>query len=132
MGRAEQCSAEQMRAARKQLLSRRLNEQVHRLNTGVFNDYVDDYVCECGHEGCIDPIGLTGDQYEQIDSRACRFIVRPGHWCSDERVVYDDPRFQVIEKIGAAAMMMEGLAAVGGDERMAFTLERPVPAGQAH
>src|SRR4051794_4028342 len=93
-------SAEQLRAARKQLLSRRVNEQVHRLPKG--RD-LDEYVCECVHAGCIDPVAVTFEEYEEIRSQPGWFVVRRGHrCCNDERVVRHGRGFQVIEKVGYA------------------------------
>jgi hypothetical protein len=130
MVRLGQWPAAQVRGARKQLLSRRMNEQVHRLNETC--DF-DEYVCECVHEGCFDPIGLTREDYEQIRRQPARFVVRPGHWCgSDEHVVTDGPLFQVIEKVGDAAAMMNRLAEADEDERLAFALGRHLPAPRHH
>jgi hypothetical protein len=86
------------RAVRNQLLLRRLNEQVDRLD----DSSTDEYACECGHASCVAALSLSAEEYDAIRRRPGWFVVLPGHWSARyERVVRGTPRYQVIEKIGA-------------------------------
>jgi hypothetical protein len=61
------------------------------------------YTCECTR-GCDALVSLTTDEYEAVRKVPTHFIAAPGHLIVGvEVVVRESARFQVVEKIGAAA-----------------------------
>jgi hypothetical protein len=58
-----------------------------------------DFVCECGHGGCVERIALTRAEYERVRADGRRFAVVKGHAVPDlEDVVDETDRFDVVEK----------------------------------
>lgn len=68
-----------------------------------------EFTCECTCE-CDAGISLTMDEYERVRSVPTHFIAAPGHLVVGvEVLVMATPRFQVVEKIGAAAPVVATL-----------------------
>ena len=92
----------QSRAAWNQAVHRGLNDDAaaRRKYSALFEEYV----CECIQKTCTSTVSLTPKEYDEAHRRANRFVVASGHASSrDERVVAATPRYQVVEKVGAAA-----------------------------
>jgi hypothetical protein len=101
------------RAGRNQSLFRDVNERVNDVNKehGLWVT-LSDWVCECADETCTQPIELTPQQYEAMRADPTHFVVAPGaeHVVSDaERVMEQHPRYWVVSKVGAAAVVATNL-----------------------
>jgi len=93
------------RAVRGQILARQTNDKIADLSDG---STVDEYVCECGGNWCTGPVNVARREYEEIRAQPRQLLVLPGHWSPGcERVVRENSRFQVIEKIGTTARILE-------------------------
>jgi hypothetical protein len=94
--------ARQSRAAWNQAVHRGLNDEAAARRN--YSALFEEYVCECSHKTCTSSVSLTPEEYDEFRRGANWFIVAPGHASSrDERVVAETARYQVVEKIGAAA-----------------------------
>ena len=107
-----------LEAARDQSLFREVNESLRNLNE-AFEEVTREsvFVCECANRECIEQLGLTLAQYEQIRRIPTYFLVAPaaGHVFPEvERVVVEEPTHFVVEKFGKA-----GVAATELDPRSA-------------
>ena len=112
MGDAGTTRAE--RATQNQALFREVNERLQELAT-AFRDVAQTarFACECADVTCIEQMSLTVDEYEELRSHPNRFAVLPGHVVADvERVVSENDRYMVVEKLGKGAEI-----AVGSDPR---------------
>ena len=88
------------RLARNQMLFRNVNERIDavpaRLDLRL-------YLCECSREDCVEQLDVTHDEYEDLRTHPTHFVVRPGHHFPEiERVVVQNDRFAVVEKVGEA------------------------------
>jgi hypothetical protein len=104
----------QARAARNQSLFRDYNEllepsnEAHQLIRPPFADWF----CECPRESCSERVKLTLVEYEAVRAVPTHFMVAPDedHVVPDvERVIVRNERYWVVEKIGVAAAVSEGL-----------------------
>jgi hypothetical protein len=96
-------AAWKIRAARNQALFRAINEELkvatHALEPESFT-----IACECADPACVQTLEVEVGQYAQIRAYPTHFIVLPGHIYPEvERVIFEDARFQIVEKIGEAA-----------------------------
>ena len=103
----------QQRAARNQSLFREVNERVKDVNDGfhVFTD-LNDWVCECANESCVERIELSAQEYEHIRKHGARFFVAPSSehvWPEVERIVERHPNYWIVEKIEHGAEMATDL-----------------------
>ena len=65
-------------------------------------------VCECALEECTERIGVTASEYERVRESGTHFILVPGHGDDTlEHVVELHGDYEVVEKIGAAAVVAE-------------------------
>jgi len=79
-------------------LARRTNDELN--DSSVFSEFV----CECSLETCTALISLSREEYAKIRSHSGWLIVLYDHWSPpSERVVREDARFLVIEKVGETA-----------------------------
>ena len=109
-------AAWKIRAARNQALFRAINEELkvatHALEPGTFT-----IACECADPTCVDTLEFDVGQYAQIRAQPTHFIVLTGHvYAEVERVIFEDARFQIVEKTGEAgrvAVETDGLASSG-------------------
>jgi hypothetical protein len=86
------------RAAQNQLLFRRLNEQIHKVD-GNSSAGTLDAVCECGDERCFAHISLPVVAYLEVRKHPHRFVVAPGHESSDSDIVIGKGEgFVVVDK----------------------------------
>jgi hypothetical protein len=92
------------RAARNEALFRRVNERVEEVNK-AFDAILEeaDFFCECADINCMEKIGMTRREYEELREFSTHFAVKPGHILpEEERVVEERAGYAVVEKIGRA------------------------------
>jgi hypothetical protein len=93
-------------AATNEAIFRDVNERVVAIDRahGVLPNDVSTFVCECSDSACLDRIAVDVAKYEEIRSRATRFVLVPGHETEEiERVVERHAGYVVVEKTGEAA-----------------------------
>jgi hypothetical protein len=95
-------AAWKLRAARNQALFRAINEEL-RVAARVLDPESLIVACECADPACVETLEIEAEQYAQIRADPTHFIVLPGHVYPEvERVIVEDARFQIVEKIGEA------------------------------
>jgi hypothetical protein len=106
--------------ARNEVRFRAHNERAKSSNAG--HAWVDpplpDWSCECGWEGCQEPVRMSLAEYEAVRAMPTWFFVLPddGHVAPDaERVVERHRRYWVVEKVGLAARLAAELDPRTGD-----------------
>jgi hypothetical protein len=107
----EEREAWQVSVASNQSLFREVNERLEQLNRD-FSEIIPtgDFVCECADTDCLDRVGLTIEEYEQLRSVPTRFAVRHGHIVHEaEQIVEQHIGYTVVETIGAAADYAESV-----------------------
>lgn len=96
--------------ARIEALFRAINERIQEVATrfGMGAEGVE-FICECADPTCTERVRLTLEQYEHVRSLATRFVVVAGHEATPlvERVVFRNPSFSVVTKVGAAGAVAE-------------------------
>ncbi|MGH3044064.1 MAG: hypothetical protein ACRDM2_04995 [Gaiellaceae bacterium] len=91
--------AREERVARNEALFREVNERIKQVNAGLATVEATDYLCECGDEGCTDPISLTMAEYEAVRAEPTHFAVVSGHVVPDiEQVVASTNRYSIVAK----------------------------------
>ena len=68
------------------------------------------FICECADEDCLEAIGLTREQREEVRANPRRFVLLPGHEARGEEpmhVVEESDRFVVLEKEQGAGRIAE-------------------------
>jgi hypothetical protein len=99
----ENAGAWESRAGRNQALFRAINEEL-RIATRPQEPETFTIACECADPACVETLDVAVEQYAQIRTVPTHFIVLPGHIYPEiERVIVDDARFQIVEKVGEAA-----------------------------
>ena len=94
-----QVEQRRVHAAKNQSLFREVNERIRELRRS--SDPID-FACECTLDGCSDSMPLTMAEYEAVRSVPAHFAVLPGHEVAEvERVVAENGRYAVVEKLGA-------------------------------
>ena len=108
------------RLARNQAFFREINERL-AANLGERDGTLSEeaFLCECVHEGCVEHIAITLDEYQQVRASPLTFAVFPdeAHFVPDvERIVAVKTGYWIVEKHGAAAEVVEEEAEQrGGD-----------------
>ena len=91
------------RLAANEALFRDVNERVQALRerSGLTDgDSLEEFLCECADEACLERIWLTRSEYRHVRSRPSQFAVVPGHTVARvERVVQEDERFMLVAKL---------------------------------
>lgn len=92
------------RAAKNEELFREVNSNIARLEERFGNKRMLELICECErverHAGLV----IRRGAYADARSSPLRFFVLPGHEDPEvERVVFREPGYLVVEKVGAAA-----------------------------
>jgi hypothetical protein len=85
---------------RNQILFREVNERVHEVAAPLLGTHKEgEFLCECGHEACVETIRLDVEEYEAVRASPHRFVMVPGH--QDGKVeatpVQGNGRFVVVE-----------------------------------
>jgi hypothetical protein len=87
-------------------LNERLEERAVDRDRGPEETF--ELVCECAREECTVRIPVVIAAYEAVRSDATRFIVVTGHADeSVERVVGSRDGYEIVEKLGEAALVAE-------------------------
>jgi hypothetical protein len=92
--------------ARNESLFREVNERIEEVswNAGLGDRF--EILCECGRRDCLEPLRVLRSEYESVRAEPDRFLVAPGHEHEDmERVVTRTDRFEIVEKLGRAAVV---------------------------
>ena len=96
------------RLAKNEILFRAVNERLDEIGEATPWSKTTDYLCECSDTTCIETIELTNDEYERARSRPTVFMLVPGHERLEiERVIEDNERFLLVEKIVAVDAVQE-------------------------
>ena len=91
--------AREQRVIRNEALFREVNERIADISVSELIDFL----CECGEETCLESIGLTREEYEEVRSVSDHFVMKPGHENRDfERVIESHDRYVVVDKAGQA------------------------------
>jgi hypothetical protein len=106
-GRRERAvSLSHERLAKNEAHFRKVNERLDEISAPWSK--TTDYLCECSATSCIETIELTNDEYERVRARPTTFVLLPGHERRDlERVVHENERFTLVEKIVAVEEIRE-------------------------
>jgi hypothetical protein len=85
---------------RNQILFREVNERVREVAAPLLGAHKEgEFLCECGHEACVETIRLDVEEYEAVRASPHRFVMVPGH--QDGKVqattVQGNGRFVVVE-----------------------------------
>jgi hypothetical protein len=94
----------QLLVATNQVIFREINEELEDLNDS-FSEIIPlgHFVCECADTGCIERVGMTIREYEELRGHSRRFVVLRGHRSPEtERVVEERAGYAIVEKLGAA------------------------------
>ena len=103
------------RAAHNQSLYRSVNEQLTHLNEAFSEVFPDselfsEWICECADTTCTLHIRATRQEYELVRANGRTFIVYLGHVYPEvERVVSENERFMIVEKIDNGGQTAETL-----------------------
>jgi hypothetical protein len=90
----------QVRAAVDESVRRGENERAEELGEASQRAR---YLCECT-QGCAVTVSLTRQEYEEVRSVPTHFLAAPGHLVVGvEVVVFETPRYRIVEKFGAGA-----------------------------
>jgi hypothetical protein len=102
------------RAAENQSLYRSVNERIKQLNAALGeiapNGDSYEWLCECADTECTLRISATLDEYEGVRENPRTFIVAPRHLYPEvERVLTENTRFTIVEKLDDAGEIAEAL-----------------------
>jgi hypothetical protein len=90
------------RAAKNESLFREVNERIVEL-TETFEAEGLEMLCECSDSVCTKTFQVTVTEYAAVRSGGTRFALMQGHQDpAIERVVEQNERFLIVEKIGEA------------------------------
>jgi hypothetical protein len=94
------------RVARNEATFREANERVARFSRELEREDPLPVLCECADPRCTNVVLVTHAEYEAVRAHPDRFVCDLGHVANAEgwgRVVSEDERFAVVEKLGEAA-----------------------------
>jgi hypothetical protein len=76
------------------------------------------FLCECADVTCTEIVRITSSEYEELRRHPAWFATVRGHEGDEHwaRVVEENERYAVIEKLGAAAEVAAELDPRGGDD----------------
>lgn len=98
----------ELRRGMNESLFRSLNERLEARAMDRGPEETFEMVCECAREECTVRIPVLIGEYEAVRSDATKFIVVTGHADeSVERVVDSGDGYEVVEKLGEAALVAE-------------------------
>jgi hypothetical protein len=105
-------SATEERIGRNEALFREVNERIRDVSgtlDSVGGSSAVEFVCECSRTECHASVELELQDYERIRAHPARFLVAIGHlWSPEaERLVEENARFWVVEKVREAADVAE-------------------------
>ena len=89
-------------------LFRLVNERLEKRVADRGPDAPFEIVCECAREDCTLRIPILIAEYEAVRSEATKFVVVRGHADPTvERVVDSNDGYEIVEKLGEAALVAE-------------------------
>jgi hypothetical protein len=95
------------RAARNDAVFQEANERIDQFARAVYGDGDEPlpFLCECGDITCTEIVEITRSEYQALRQVPVRFATVPGHEGGEEwaRVVVENDRYAIVEKLGAAA-----------------------------
>jgi hypothetical protein len=95
------------KGARNQALFREVNERIEQVAEDAAHP---EFLCECADPDCVETLQLSIAEYESVRNFPRRFPLKPGHGRPElERVVEENERFAVGEKLGEAGEVAEKL-----------------------
>jgi hypothetical protein len=102
--------AAERRVGRNESLMRQVNEAIEQGRWPEQRDTPVRFRCECAKLDCNEGVELTIPEYESVREHPRRFAVHPGHQAPDvETIVEMSSRYLVVEKVGDAGELAEGL-----------------------
>ncbi len=96
------------RVARNEATFREANERVARFSRALERDDPLPVLCECAEPRCTNVVLVTHAEYEQVRACPTWFVSDLGHVVNAQgwgRVVSENERFAVVEKLGDAAAL---------------------------
>jgi hypothetical protein len=108
------------RAAENQSLYRSVNERIKQLNEALGEVAPDgdshEWLCECADTTCVVRVSATLAEYEGVRENPRTFIVARRHLYPEvERVLDENGRFMVVEKVDNGGEIAESLDPRRGD-----------------
>ena len=107
MAHLDRASTTAERAARNDAVFREANERIDAFVESVdgMGEEPLPFLCECADVTCTEIIKLTRAEYETLRRDPLRFAIVHGHEGDDDwaRVVDENERYAIVEKVGAAA-----------------------------
>ena len=100
------------RAARNEAVFREVNERIKSLSGELAGNDGETFsiLCECSRDTCTELVRIKPDEYEAVRRRGARFAIVAGHEDETvERVVEQNERFAVVEKLPGGAEIAEQL-----------------------
>jgi hypothetical protein len=96
------------RAARNDAVFREANERIDQFARSVQagrDDAPLPFLCECGDVTCTEIVRITRSEYQALRQAPARFATVPGHEGGEDwaRVVVENDRYAIVEKLGVAA-----------------------------
>jgi hypothetical protein len=96
------------RAARNEALFREVNSEIEKLEERIGSSTTYALVCECANADCAAGVEVAREVYRDVRAHPLRFLVAPGHEQPGiERVVSRETGYVVVEKVGAAASVLD-------------------------
>lgn len=97
-----------MRRGMNESLFRLLNERLEKRAVEGSREATFEIVCECAREECTVRIPILVAEYEAVRSEPTKFVVVDGHSdASIEQVVDSGDGYEIVEKLGEAALVAE-------------------------
>jgi hypothetical protein len=92
-----------------EILRRTRNEWIEQTSDSFGANHVEEaYICECGDPDCSDNVSMTRVEYEAVRSVGSHFVIAVDHENPEsERVILENRRFTVVEKMMAAGRMSQ-------------------------
>lgn len=77
-----------------------VNAAISHVNRELgLDDTVEQYVCECSIQACVERVALTREEYREARERPDRFFMIAGHRDPvHERIVRETDRYVLVEK----------------------------------
>jgi hypothetical protein len=98
----------ELRRGMNESLFRLLNERLEKRAVERGPEATFEIVCECAREDCTVRIPILVAEYEAVRSEPTKFVVVAGHSdASVERVVDAGDGYEIVEKVGEAALVAE-------------------------
>lgn len=118
MTHLEPAEAAAAQAARNDAAFRDANEHIESYadSIGALDGDPLPFLCECADVSCTEIVRMTPAEYADLREQPARFTTVPGHERHESwaRVVEQNERFEIVEKVGVAADVAADLDTRGG------------------